>query len=72
METHKDIIGKSNGVHNISNESKTDEKGTIFSISRDYNKLYTNSETYAIYGSIPFSTVTSQVKENNLFSMYLI
>lgn len=66
METHKDIIGKSNGVHNISNESKTDEKGTIFSISRDYNKLYTNSETYAIYGSIPFSTVTSQVKEKQL------
>lgn len=61
-DTHKDLIGVSSGVHKIDNSTQSDTKGFVYSVIRDYSKAKINSETYAIYGNVPFTTVTSEVK----------
>lgn len=59
-EANKNLIEVGRGIHKIENNSKT--KGTIYAISRDYSRTNVNAETYAIYASVPFGTVTSSVK----------
>lgn len=65
-DTYKDIIGESSGVHTINNSSGSGEKGFIYSITKDYSKVYINSETYAIYGTKPFTKVTSSVNGKHI------
>lgn len=64
-ETPNNKLAKSNGVQNINN-GKSDDKGYLYTVARDYSKVNINSETYAIYGNIPFSEVTSSVTGNQI------
>jgi len=66
-ETPKELIRSGTGVQTIDNGSQADESGVIYSVSRIYdNKMYVNSETYAIYSTAPFTKVTSNAKGNQI------
>ncbi|TAH73763.1 MAG: N-acetylmuramoyl-L-alanine amidase [Anaerolineaceae bacterium] len=60
LEGYKDLIGISNGVHNIDN-GVSESYGNIYSVSKDYSKVKPNTDTYAIFAEYPFSIVTSEV-----------
>lgn len=60
-ESQKDLTGVSSGVQNIDNSTQFSTIGIIYSIVKDSSKSKINSETYAIYGSIPFTKVTSSL-----------
>lgn len=65
-EASHEIIGTSTDIHNIDTGLSNDSLAMIYSVERSYDNLKLNAETYAITGSTPFSTVTSEVIGNQI------
>lgn len=65
-EGNKGLAGVSSGVHNIDTGLTNETYGSIFTVNRDFSKVKLNTETYAIVASNPFTTVTSEVKGNQI------
>lgn len=65
LESNKSLISSSTGIHNIDNGS-VEDYGYIYSVSKDYNNMKLNTETYAIAADSPFSIVRSELLGNQI------
>lgn len=56
------------GIHELTNNTTTGALGNIYSVSRDYNNIKKNAETFMFVSTAPFSKVTAS-NTGNLISI---